>query len=133
MRKYENYVSALKVLREAPFQDLNSEFVQSGIIGKFALQFELSWKLLKRVLSYEGDARAASGSPREIITEAYSHFDFLDEETWLSMLRYRSSTTHIYDVGAAKRLVNSVLHQYIPEFERLESALLARYGVTLTS
>ena len=33
MRKYENYVSALKVLREAPFQDLNNEFVQSGIIG----------------------------------------------------------------------------------------------------
>ena len=57
MRKYENYVSALKVFREAPFQDLNNEFVQSGIIGKFALQFELSWKLLKRVLSYEGDAR----------------------------------------------------------------------------
>ena len=72
MRKYENYVSALKVLREAPFQDLNNEFVQSGLIGKFALQFELSWKLLKRVLSYEGDARAASGSPREIITEAYT-------------------------------------------------------------
>ena len=77
--------------------------------------------------------RAASGSPREIITEAYSHFDFLDEETWLSMLRDRSSTTHIYDGEAATRLVNSILHQYIPEFERLESALLARYGVTLTS
>ena len=133
MRKYENYASALKVLREAPFQDLNNEFVQGGIIDKFALQFELGWKLLKWVLSYEGDARAASGSPREIIKAAYGYFDFLDEEIWLSMLRDRNNTTHVYDGKAASRLVESIIHQYIPEFERLQKGLLARYGELLTS
>ena len=47
MKKYENFVSALANLEDAPNQDLNNDFVQSGLINKFNLQFELSWKLLK--------------------------------------------------------------------------------------
>ena len=55
MKKYENYVSALKSLRKAPEQDLSNDFIQSGIIDKFELQFELGWKLFKTLLAYEGD------------------------------------------------------------------------------
>lgn len=43
MKKYENFVSALANLEDAPNQDLNNDFVQSGLINKFNLQFELSW------------------------------------------------------------------------------------------
>ena len=64
MRKYDNYASALTALRRAPEQDLTNEFVQSGIIDKFELQFELGWKLFKALLAYEGDPVGASGSPR---------------------------------------------------------------------
>lgn len=53
MKKYENYVSALKSLRKAPEQDLSNDFIQSGIIDKFGLQFELGWKLFKALLAYE--------------------------------------------------------------------------------
>lgn len=53
MKKYENFASALANLEDAPNQDLNNDFVQSGLINKFNLQFELSWKLLKRLLEYE--------------------------------------------------------------------------------
>ena len=45
MKKNENYVSALNSLRKAPEQDLGNDFIQSGIIDKFGLQFELGWKL----------------------------------------------------------------------------------------
>ena len=51
MKKYENFASALANLEDAPNQDLNNDFVQSGLINKFNLQFELSWKLLKRLSS----------------------------------------------------------------------------------
>lgn len=54
MRKFENYSSALDVLSRAPQQDLENEFVQSGVLDKFSLQFELGWKLLKALLAYEG-------------------------------------------------------------------------------
>ena len=72
MRKYENFASALKTLSTASSQDLENEFVQSGVIDKFSLQFELGWKLLKELLAYEGDRTAATGSPRDIIKAASS-------------------------------------------------------------
>lgn len=71
MKKYENYVSALKSLRKAPEQDLSNDFIQSGIIDKFELQFELGWKLFKALLAYEGDPVSASGSPRDVLKTAF--------------------------------------------------------------
>lgn len=67
MRKFENYDASLRVLREAPSQDLSNEFVLGGVIDKFSLQFELGWKLLKALLAYEGSSVAATGSPRDIL------------------------------------------------------------------
>ena len=90
MKKYENYVAALEVLRRAPEQDLSNEFVQSGVIDKFTVQFELGWKLLKRLLAYEGEAVAGTGSPRDIVKAAAALYDFMDEDAWLSMLRDRN-------------------------------------------
>ena len=49
MKKYDNYVSNLDVLKRADEQKLDNEFIISGIKDKFCLQFELSWKLLRRL------------------------------------------------------------------------------------
>ena len=127
MRKYENFSSALKTLYTASSQDLENEFVQSGVIDKFSLQFELGWKLLKELLAYEGDRIAATESPRDIIKTASSYYGFMDEETWLAMLRDRNNTAHVYDENAAKQLVATVIEHYIPEFVRLNDGLLGRY------
>ena len=132
MRKYENYALALKTLSTASSQDLENEFVQSGIIDRFSLQIELGWKLLKELLAYEGDRSAAKGSPRDIIKAASSYFDFMDEETWLAMLRDCNNTAHVYDENAAKQLVAATIEHYIPEFVRLNDGLLGRYGDLLT-
>ena len=77
--KHANYKANLSVLRHAPEQDLQNEFILSGIIDKFAMQFELSWKLLRKTLEYEGRLDAATGSPRGIIKAAYDAYDFIDE------------------------------------------------------
>lgn len=78
MRKYENYSSALLALERADGQDLTNEFIQSGVIDKFSMQFELGWKLLKKLLAYEGESIAATGSPRDIIKAAFATFAFVD-------------------------------------------------------
>lgn len=67
MKKYENYLSNLAVLERAEKEDLSNEFIMSGIIDKFYVQFELGWKLFKELLKYEGKRVAATGSPRQII------------------------------------------------------------------
>lgn len=133
MKKYENYAAALEVLRRAPEQDLSNEFVQGGVIDKFSLQFELGWKLLKRLLAYEGEAISATGSPRDIVKAAAALYDFMDEETWLAMLRDRNSTARVYDGDAVAALVDAVVARYIPEFERLRTGLLGRYQTMLTA
>lgn len=133
MRKYDNYVSVLEVLSLAPDQDLENEFVQGGVIDKFSLQFELGWKLLKALLAYEGDSVAATGSPRDIIKAAQTYYDFMDEETWLSMLRDRNSTAHVYDASAARQLVERTIKTYIPELVRLKEGVDKRYPDLLSA
>ena len=128
MKKYENFASALANLEDAPNQDLSNDFVQSGLINKFNLQFELSWKLLKRLLEYEGATLAASGSPRAILKEAYRFYDFIDEAAWLDMLRDRNTNVHIYDNKLAQDLIQRILNVYIPVFCQLRDGLMGRYG-----
>ena len=131
MKKYSNFASALRAFEQAGTQDLENEFVQSGIINKFSLQFELSWKLMKELLVYEGDGTAATGSPREIIKASWRYFDFMDEATWLGMLRDRNDSTHIYDADLANQLVHDIIDRYIPAFQAFESGIVERYGELL--
>ncbi len=131
MKKFDNYVSNLEVLQKAENEDLDNEFIISGIIDKFFIQFELSWKVLKELLRYEGKSVAVSGSPREILKAAYELYDFIDEDIWLDMLKSRNDMTHIYDGEAAKRLVNSILYRYIPEYIKLRDNILTQYEEVL--
>ena len=133
MRRFNQYSSALKVLSKAGDQDLSNEFIQSGIVDKFSLQFELRWKLLKDLLRYEGDSASLAGSPREILKAAYGCFDFVNEDAWLSMLRDRNSVAHVYDAEAMTNLIERILNDYIAVFTDLREAILRRYGNTLES
>ena len=128
MKKFENFEVHLQTLKKAPMEDLDNEFIISGIIDKFYIQFELGWKVLKELLRYEGANQAAMGSPREIIKTAYAYFHFMEEDVWLEMLRDRNDATHIYNEEAAQQLVEKILHQYIGVFVSLEQQIRARYG-----
>ena len=125
--KFEQFSRHLQVLRRADKEDITNEFIISGVIDKFYIQFELGWKVLKELLSYEGVKSAASGSPREIIKAAYAYFDFIDENLWLQMLRDRNDTTHMYNEAAAVELVDKIIKDYIPLFEKMEKAVKDRY------
>ena len=114
MKKYDNYMSTLSVLRNAKDQDLNNDFIISGIVDKFFVQFELAWKLLKELLKYEGRIEVDSGSPRLIIKTAYSVFGFIDEDLWLQMLDDRNDLSHQYDGEKAAELAEKVISVYVP-------------------
>ena len=128
MKKFENYASNLRVLARADKEDLNNEFVISGVIDKFSVQFELGWKLLKELLAYEGSKASVTGSPRGIIKEAYTVYPFFDGDIWLDMLKDRNDMAHIYNGNAANDLVKRILAEYIPQFLKLEEELVRMYG-----
>lgn len=127
MKKIDNYKSNLDVLCTAKDEDLTNEFIIKGIIDKFFIQFELAWKVLKESLRYEGNSVANSGSVRKIIKAAYVIYEFMDEKTWLSMLKERNNMTHIYDGNAAKELVNIILDVYIPALCLMKVEIENRY------
>lgn len=129
--KHANYKANLSVLRQAPEQDLQNEFVLSGIIDKFAMQFELSWKLLRKTLEYEGRLDAATGSPRGIIKAAYDAYDFIGEGIWLRMLDDRNAAEHVYDAALARRLVDDIIGSYIAAFDDLLANLERLYPAEL--
>ena len=109
MKKFDNYRKNLDVLRRSDQQDLNNEFIISGIIDKFSIQFELGWKVLKELLTYEGIDAAKTGSPREIIKQAYQYYPCIEEDVWLDMLSQRNNMAHIYDGNAAKALAQEII------------------------
>lgn len=131
MKKFENFKTNLAALERAETQDLDNDFIVSGIIDKFYVQFELGWKVLKELLKYEGRAESNSGSPRAVIKAAYTVYGFLDETLWLSMLRERNDTAHMYDEEAARTLMRHILRDYIPAFVRMREGIAARYGEAL--
>ena len=128
MKKFENFVANLEVLQRAKDEDLTNEFIISGIIDKFFLQFELSWKVLKELLSYEGRSVAKSGSPREILKAAYATYDYIDEDIWLEMLSARNDMTHIYNGEATRQMVKVILEKYIPVFVEMRERIEKDYG-----
>ena len=131
MEIFEIFSSKLEVLKKAKYEDLDNEFIISGIIDKFFIQFELSWKVLKELLRYEGKSIANPGSPREIIKASYAIYDYLDEKIWLEMLRARNDMTHIYNGEAAKQMVSLILERYIPAFAVMEERIRKDYGEIL--
>lgn len=131
MKKFDNYCSNLAVLELAYHEDRENEFIVSGIIDKFSIQFELGWKVLKELLIYEGTSVGRTGSPREIIKESYQIFDFMEETVWLHMLKDRNDTSHIYDGNMAKQLAFKILEEYIPVFISLRENIRERYQSVL--
>lgn len=127
MKKFDNYASNLRILERADKEQLDNEFIISGIIDKFIIQFELGWKLLKELLNYEGCQMALTGSPRSIIKEAYAVYPFFHGDLWLKMLKERNDMSHIYDGNAAREFLGRILNDYIPEFQTLEKELRKMY------
>lgn len=129
MKKYANFSSNLAALHRLGDRDLSDEYIWGGLLFKFTQQVDLTWKLLKEILAYEGIPDSQTGSPRQIFKAAYAAFDFLEDETvWLSMLSARNSVTHIYDEQMAHSLIQTFLEDYLPEIDRLHESIIQRYG-----
>ena len=130
-KKFHNYKKNFCVLSAAGVQNLDNPFILSGIIYKFFIQFELGWKVLKELLIYEGVAVAKSGSPREIIKEAYRFYSCMEEPVWLDMLAQRNNMAHIYDEAAARQLADDIIDRFVPAFLALQESIESRYGKML--
>ncbi len=125
MKKLDNFSNCLVVLRKADFEFADeNEIYRTGIIGQFNLTFELAWKALQEILKLHGAVEAETGSPREILQLGYK-MGFLDDSAvWLSMLKKRNTSVHIYNEDEADELLLLIRDSFIPAFSVLENTLM---------
>lgn len=115
---------ALERLREGLELPEASPLAIDGTIQRFEFVVELFWKTLKRALSSEG---IETTTPKEALQKAYQAGWLREEKTWLSALRDRNETSHVYDEDAA-RAIYSRIRSYWPEFKSCHALLLRRFA-----
>jgi nucleotidyltransferase substrate binding protein (TIGR01987 family) len=109
---------------ERPVEELN-KLEQEGVIQRFEYTFELSWKVLKDLLFYEGfDVK----SPRQVFRQAFEaeYMGEKDTETALSALSKRNLLSHTYEEAVAQEALREIQQNYTPMLKRLQQTLRDR-------
>lgn len=124
MKKLDNFAKCLNVLRNADFNFANdNEIYRTGVIGQFNLTFELAWKALQAVLRVHGAEGVETGSPREIFQLGYKLGFIEDSAVWLTMLKKRNMTVHIYNDDEIDEMILLIRDSFIPALSVLETTL----------
>lgn len=117
--KLENYQKALGKLNKI----LNSneedvEYKIDAIIKRFEFTYELSWKLLKAFLEYQG---IIAKTPRDCFKEAFAAGIIDDNEAWINMIEDRNITSHTYEENSANEIYQKIKDIYLDKFKELEN------------
>lgn len=129
-RRLEQLHKLNEELAEAPNKPVFTDgYVLSGLLSKFKIAFDVSWKLMKDIL-VDGYAIVdfPKGSPREVISKALYNGIVREDDVWLRMLKLRNQLSHIYDGELAEDAARTVIDEFIPalaKFEREARSLIA--------
>lgn len=124
MKKLDNFSNCLDVLKGADYELANeNEIYRTGVIAQFNLTFELAWKALQAVLRAHGAEGAETGSPREILQLGYKLGFVQDSAVWLTMLKKRNTSVHIYDEDEIDEMLLLVRDSFTPAFIALQRTL----------
>lgn len=124
MKKLDNFSNCLNSLKGVDFEFASeNDIYRTGVIGQFNLTFELAWKALQAVLREHGAEGADTGSPREILQLGYKLGFVEDSAVWLTMLKKRNASVHIYDEDKIDELLLLIRDSFTPAFIVLEKQL----------
>ncbi len=110
----ETYIN-LDVLKKAYLtlekfmQNSTTEQEQAGIVQAFEFCYELSWKIMKKVMYNEG---IDVNSPRTTFREAARNKMIDNVDVWFIFLEKRNKTVHTYNELVLKEILGIV-----PEFK----------------
>ncbi|WBA17163.1 HI0074 family nucleotidyltransferase substrate-binding subunit [Salinivibrio kushneri] len=111
--RLQNLIKAQRRLENACGQESYNELELAGLVQTFEFTFELMWKTLKDLLSYEGFDVA---SPRSVIRTAFeaNHLSSDQCETLLDALVKRNLLSHTYDEKNALEAQRLIVKHYAP-------------------
>lgn len=109
--RFTDYQNAYKRLKESTELDESNDIIVDAVIQRFEFTFEMSWKLMKIYLEYEGIQDAQS--PRSTIKAAFKHGLIENGDEWIGMMLDRNRTSHVYDEKTALEIYNNVKKDYV--------------------
>lgn len=114
---YGDYSNAVKRLGEALEIDVKKGgIVVDGTIQRYEFTFELAWKTLKAILTYNG---LEAATPRAAIKEAYKAGIITGGEEWIDMLEDRNKTSHIYDETQAMAIYRKIKNKHYKALKKM--------------
>lgn len=117
--RYRSLCRSLENLRQSRGADIDNLFVLPATVQNFNLTFDLSWKVLKELVTQEfGLTDFATGSPRETLKSAFS-VGLIHDDRWMEMLRVRNTLAHDYDGQVALRYFNDIVGDYFTLIETM--------------
>lgn len=123
-QRFSNYQKAFEKLAEVventtltQLSDLEKE----GLIQRFEYTHELSWKVMKDYLEYQGIS-GITGS-RDAIREAFQKGLITDGENWMDTIKSRNKTSHLYNEETALEIAKSIVNLYYKLFREFNSKM----------
>ena len=125
-QRFDNLQRALRQLEAAvnAHQAMPAdELMVIALIKAYEFCFELSWKTLKDLLTWNGiDARL----PREVIKQAFATGLVENGQIWIDMLEQRNLMSHTYDQTRAAEATRLITDRYLAELQWLRQSLNQR-------
>ena len=115
-QRFEHYRNALKLLNIAVAMDFEKmdDLQKEGFVQRFEFTHELSWKLMKDYLNYQGNFEI-NGS-RDAIREAFKVGLIQNGEVWMEMIKSRNLSSHTYEEATLRQILKNVSQKYVLEF-----------------
>ena len=101
-------LNAKKILDQG-IKSADSDLEKTGTIKSFEFCFELTWKILKRVLTKRG---LTTTSPRDVFRIAADNSLTDNPEFWFDAIKKRNLVSHTYKEETAKEVLD-----FLPKFQ----------------
>ena len=124
-KRLEHFTRAFLNLQEVArsHQKNFSNLEKEGIIQRFEILIELSWKVMKSYLELQG---FEVKSPKESVRKAFELGLIKNPQAWLEALDIRNITSHTYTQSELDENVRYILGEFYPLVEALQANLEAR-------
>ena len=123
LQRKEDLIKATARLQEALNVENVTDVVIDGALHRFEFTFELAWKTMKDYLEYVGLIQK-TGSPREVLQNAYQN-DLIDNgEDWIEMMLSRNTLSHLYDEDESREIYEKIKNKYADMIEELINNLI---------
>lgn len=118
-QRFQNFEKTFLLLQKALALERPDWLQRAGLVQMFEITFDLSWKLLKDYLEYQGFE--ALLSPRSTLKKAFEISLIEDGRAWLELLEKRNLTTHTCDEVEITNVTAQIRSTYFVLFQNLYS------------